>query len=57
MGNDKMEKCNQLATKKKKFIYIDEECNCKAIVKIEYLLNNKNVEKKLCKRHLKTNEN
>ena len=48
-------KCNQVATKKRTFIYIDEECGCNASVKIEYILNDKKVEKTLCKRHFKSN--
>jgi len=52
-----MEKCNQLIEKRKGLIYIEDECQCKASFKIEYVLNRKKVEKILCKRHLKSNEN
>jgi hypothetical protein len=50
-----MAKCNQISTKKRKFIYTDEECGCNASVNIEYILNNRKVQKNLCKRHFKSN--
>lgn len=50
--------CSQIATKLKKVgstgIYSDEECGNKAKIEIEYTLNNKLVNKKLCMKHYKS---
>jgi len=55
----KVEKCNQVVSKKitNVLVYlIDEECGCNAKFEIEYTLHNGIlVNKKVCKRHFKSN--
>lgn len=46
--------CCEIATKKRGFIYVDEECGNKAKIEIEYMLNNKYVKKQLCIKHFKS---
>ena len=46
--------CWEIATKKRGFIYVDEECGNKAKIEIEYTLNGKLVRKKLCMKHYKS---
>ena len=46
--------CCEVATKKRGFIYVDEECGNKAKIEIEYTLNNKYVKKQLCMKHYKS---
>jgi len=46
--------CNQMAQKKNKFIYYDEECGNQAKAEIEYTLNDKLIRKNLCLRHVKS---
>jgi len=40
--------CCEIASKKRGFIYVDEECGNRAKIEIEYTLNNKHTQKKLC---------
>ena len=46
--------CCEIATKKRGFIYVDEECGNKAKIEIEYTLNGKLVRKQLCMKHYKS---
>lgn len=43
--------CCEIASKKRGFIYVDEECGNKAKIEIEYTLNNRVVRKQLCLKH------
>lgn len=48
-------KCSEIVEKKKKFIYVNEECGNKASFEIKYtLFNNQQAHKTLCKRHYKS---
>ena len=46
--------CCEIATKKRGFIYVDEECGNKAKIEVEYTLNGKLVRKQLCMKHYKS---
>jgi hypothetical protein len=46
--------CCEIASKKRGFIYVDEECGNRAKMEIEYMLNNKHTKKKLCMKHYKS---
>jgi hypothetical protein len=46
--------CCEVASKKRGFIYVDEECGNRAKIEIEYTLNNKYTKKKLCLKHFKS---
>lgn len=46
--------CCEIVSKKRGFIYVDEECGNRAKIEIEYTLNNKHTQKKLCMKHFKS---
>lgn len=54
INNEQDGSCCEIATKKRGFIYFDEECGNRAKIEIEYILNNKVVRKKLCLKHFKS---